>query len=194
MIQTVPPVDSTTLGDPTRFLPLAELEAGLRALPAAPLDLGRVALVLRRGEGGRREILERALLTPEGGVPGDTWGRLRNPNPEAQIAVMELAAARLIANGQPLALFGDCLFLELDLSVENLPVGSRLRAGGAVLEVTPKEHNGCRKFLARFGEGALRFAGKPELRHRNLRGIYLRVVAAGEVGPGDPVAVSSRPS
>lgn len=185
-------VDSSTLGDPARFPTLAQLEAGLRALPAAPRDFGRVALVFRRGEGGRREVLGRALLTPEGGVPGDTWGRLRNPNPEAQIAVMELAAARLLANGQPLELFGDCLLLELDLSVENLPVGSRLRAGGALLEVTPKPHNGCRKFLARFGDEALRFVSKPDLRHRNLRGIYLRVVEAGEVAPGDPVTVSAR--
>jgi len=68
-------------------------------------------------------------------------------------------------------------------------VGSRLRIGGAVLEVTPVPHNGCRKFQARFGQEALRFVSRKELRHRNLRGIYLRVVEPGDVRPGDAVAV-----
>ena len=92
-----------------------------------------------------------------------------------------------------LTVFGDILFLALDLSVENLPTGSRLRLGRALLEVTVKPHNGCRKFAARFGHDALRLVANPQLRHRNLRGIYLCVVEAGEVAVGDAVAVVSRP-
>lgn len=110
-----------------------------------------------------------------------------------QLAVMQLDVAELIANGQPLALYGDNLFLDLDLSTRNLPLGSRVRAGDVVLEVTPAPHNGCRKFRARFGDEALRFVSSPSLRSRNLRGIYLRVVAAGEVACGDAVEVLSRP-
>jgi MOSC domain-containing protein YiiM len=150
-------------------------------------------LIVSRGAGGRREILERARLTAEAGVPGDAWGRQGSRNPEGQITVMEIDVARLIANGQPLLLFGDNLFLHLDLSVGNLPPGSRVRAGTAVLEVTAKAHNGCRKFLGRFGEDALRFVSKPELRARNLRGIYVRVVEEGEIGAGHRVEVMSRP-
>jgi len=89
-------------------------------------------------------------------------------------------------------LFGDNLFLDLDLSVDNLPLGSRVRVGGATLEVTPKPHIGCRKFQARFGPDALRFVSKPALRHRNLRGIYMRVFEAGDAGPGDAVEVLAR--
>jgi MOSC domain-containing protein YiiM len=135
------------------------------------------------------------LLTPDGGVPADAWGRREGPSPpnlDAQIAVMQADVAGLIANGQPLTLFGDSLFLSLDLSAANLPAGSRLRAGAATLEVTPKPHNGCGKFEARFGAGALGLVSKPDLRHRNLRGIYLRVVEPGEVAPGDPVEVIAR--
>ena len=110
-----------------------------------------------------------------------------------QIAVMQTAVAELIANGQTLTLFGDNLFLELDLSAANLPAGSRLRVGGAVLEVTPMPHNGCRKFQARFGQDALRFVSVMQLRHRNLRGIYMRVVEPGDVQPGDAVEVLARP-
>ena len=105
---------------------------------------------------------------------------------------MEAGVAELIANGQPVSLFGDNLFLELDISTENLPPGSRVRAGTAVLEVTPKPHNGCRKFRGRFGEGALLFVSEPGLRHRNLRGIYMRVVEEGEIGAGDSVEVLAR--
>lgn len=81
---------------------------------------------------------------------------------------------------------------EQERAWRNLPPGSRLRVGGATLEVTPKPHNGCRKFRARFGDDALRFVSLPELRPRNLRGIYMRVVDGGEVAPGDAVDVISR--
>ena len=151
-----------------------------------PKEIGRVALIVRRGDGGCRESLERVRVTSDAGVPGDAWGRRVDPQPEAQIAVMQRDMAELIANGQPLLLFGDNLFLELDLSRSNLPLGTRVRAGRATLEVTPKAHNGCHKFEARFGAAARRFVNMQDLRHRNLRGIYMRVVEDGEVALGDP--------
>jgi MOSC domain-containing protein YiiM len=186
-------VDSESVGEPARFRSLGELEAALTELPGAPRDCGRVVLVVRRREGGRRETPDRVRLTADLGVPGDAWGRREHRTLDGQIAVMQADVAGLIANGQPLTLFGDNLFLELDLSAENLPVGSRVRVGGAVLGVTPKPHDGCWKFRARFGGDALRFVSQRDLRHRNLRGIYLRVVDAGEVAPGDAVEVLARP-
>ena len=137
-------------------------------------------------------MLERATMTPESGMPGDSWGRQRKPSPEAQLTAMQFNVAQLVANGQPLTLFGDQLFLDLNLSHANLPPGSVLRAGGTTLEVTPLPHNGCRKFRARFGEAALRLVAKPELRHLNLRGIYVRVVEAGDIATGDEVQVLQR--
>ena len=104
---------------------------------------------------------------------------------------MQRDVAELIANGQLLALFGDNLILELDLSAANLPIGSRVRAGGALLEVTPMPHNGCGKFQTRFGADARTFVSKPELRHRNLRGIYMRVVEDGQMRVNDPVEIIS---
>jgi MOSC domain-containing protein YiiM len=85
------------------------------------------------------------------------------------------------------------MFLEIDLSDANMPAGTVLKAGGATLEVTPLPHNGCRKFRARFGEGALRLVTMPELRHLNLRGVYLRVIEAGDVAVDDPIHVLRRP-
>lgn len=184
-------VDSTSMGDPSRHRTLEHLERSLASLPAAPSASGRVVLLIRRGEGGRREELDRVHLSPGAGFPGDAWARKAEPNPEAQLTVMQIDVAELIANGQPLTLFGDNLIVDLDLSVSNLPIGSQVQVGRAILQVTPQPHNGCQKFHARFGPEALRFVSKPDLRHRNLRGIYMRAVRPGEVAVGDSVEVIS---
>ena len=180
-------------GDPERHLALGELERGLEWLGPAPRDAGQVRFVVKRAPDKMRDLLERVELRPGGGIPGDAWGRHPAPDPTGELTVMEIAVAELIANGQPVTVFGDNLFMDLDLSCRNLPTGSRLRAGEALLEVTPKPHNGCRKFAARFGDDALRFVSKPELRHRNLRGIYMRVLEGGRIEPGASVEVLSRP-
>jgi MOSC domain-containing protein YiiM len=180
-------------GDSSHHLPLGELEAGLRALPERPGDSGRVTLIVRRRADGVRETPERVDLTQEEGVPGDGWSRRPPRKPDAQLAVMRREVAELIANGQPLTLFGDNLFVDFDLSAANLPVGTRLRVGGAQVEVTAEPHNGCLKFKGRFGQDALRFVQAKATRDQNLRGIYWRVVVPGEVSVGAPIEVLSRP-
>src|SRR5262245_25944403 len=121
-------------GDSSRHRSLAELETGLRALAQSPKDSGRLRLVVRRRVDGSRETPERLRLTPEDGVPGDSWGRNSDRKLEAQIAVMRRDVAELVANGQPLTLFGDSLFVDFDISTDNIPTGSRLRVGEAVVE------------------------------------------------------------
>jgi MOSC domain-containing protein YiiM len=185
-------IDSDSVGDPARHQTLEELEQSLEALPPAPRDSGRVALIVIRREGGRRDTPDSVHVTPAGGVPGDAWGRQREPHLAMQVAVMQRDVAEVIANGQAMELAGDNLFLDLDLSSSNLPPGSRVRVGGALLEVTPMPHDGCRKFRARFGPDALRFVAKPALRCRNLRGIYMRVVQGGEIRRGDHTDVIAR--
>jgi hypothetical protein len=187
-------VDSDSVGDPSRFLSLGDLELRLHELPRAPTDKGRISLIVRRVGGGRREVLDGIELSTDAGVPGDAWSWRGQRDPEMQIAVMQADVAELIANGQPLTLFGDNLVLEMDLSASNLPAGTRLRVGGALLEVTPFPHNGCKKFQARFGADALRFVSMKALRQLNLRGIYMRVVEAGKVRPGNAVEVLTRAS
>ena len=179
-------------GEPSLHLPLAELEASLRTLPELPKDSGRLALIVRRPADGVRETPQTVRLTPEGGVPGDSWGRSPSRKLDAQIAVMRRDVAELIANGQPLTLFGDSLFVDFDISTPNLPTGSRLRVGEAVVEVTPMPHNGCAKFKGRFGQDALVFVNAKPTRHLNLRGIYWKVVEPGEVSVGAEIRVISR--
>jgi MOSC domain-containing protein YiiM len=106
---------------------------------------------------------------------------------------MQRSLAELLANGQPLTLFGDNLFVDLDLSAPNLPVGTRLRVGEALVAMTAEPHNGCRKFSQRFGPDALRCVAAKATRDENRRGVYWRVVEPGLARVGDTVQVLSRP-
>ncbi|MFM8469809.1 MAG: hypothetical protein ACKODH_07550 [Limisphaerales bacterium] len=108
-------------GEASHHLPLAELESRYRALPPAPKEAGRLTHIVRRPTKDARENLSRARLSPEAGLPGDNWGHKPSPDPTAQLTVMQTSVAELIANGQSLLLSGDNLFVELDLSVANLP-------------------------------------------------------------------------
>lgn len=180
-------------GDPSRHLNRASLEVGLAALAPEDRNVGRVSLIVCRTLDGARALLSSSMLSVEAGVPGDDWS-LRPPcDPEAQLAVMQTSVATLIANGQPLTTFGDNLFVTLDLSAANLPTGTRIAVGQALVEVTPKPHDGCSKFDVRFGHDALRFVQAKETRAENRRGIYWRVVTPGEVAVGDVVRVLERP-
>ena len=180
-------------GDAARHRDFTALEAGLRALPSAPRDAGRLALIVRRHPDGARETPARVRLSLEEGVPGDGWTRRPPRDPEAQLAVMRRDVADLIANGQPLTLFGDNLFVELDLSAANLPFGARLRVGAALVQMTPMPHNGCLKFKGRFGQDALNFVQAKATRDQNFRGVYWKVIEPGEAQVGDAIRVLSRP-
>jgi len=176
-----------------RHLSLAELEAGLRALAPAPKDRGALTLIVRRHDDGTRETPRRVALDGELGVPGDKWSRQPAPRDlDMQLAVMNRDVAALIAAGQPLTTFGDNLFTDLDVSAANLPLGTQLRVGGALLAMTPFPHNGCAKFNARFGNDALRLVQRKETRDQNYRGVYWRVVEPGEIAVGDEIRVVAR--
>ena len=179
--------------DGTRHCSLAELERQFTNLPLLPRDSGRLALIVCRRAPGVHEALDHVHLKVEEGVPGDEWNRRTPRNPDAQLTAMRRDIAELLGCGQPLTTSGENLIVELEISAANLPVGTRLSVGEAVVEVTPKPHNGCQKFARRFGEDALRFVQASATRHHNLRGIYWKVIVAGEARRGAQVEVLSRP-
>ena len=168
-------------------------EARLATVRAAPRDVGVVELIVRRPAIDEREVVDRAELDLEDGLVGDNWssrGRSagRPANRDAQVTVMGSRAAALAAGDRDRwALAGDQLYVDLDLSGENLPPGTRLAVGSAVLEVTAEPHTGCKKFAARFGLETLEAFNSPEGRALNLRGINTRVVEPGTVRVGDAV-------
>ena len=180
-------------GDPSKHLSMDELNAGLAALPAAPRDSGTLELIVRRLPDGSRETPEATRLTAEEGVPGDGWNRRPPRKLDAQLAVIRMDIAQLLAGGQAVTHSGDNLFVNLELAAENLPAGTRLRVGEALVEVTPEPHNGCKKFQGRFGQAALRFVQDRATRPENRRGIYWRVIEPGDVHVGAAIEVLSRP-
>jgi hypothetical protein len=173
----------------------ARLAAGLDAVLASPPDDGRVELIARRPTVDRREIVDRAQLDPLEGLVGDSWrdrGSRSTTDGSAeidrQLTLMNSRVAALVAGQRDRwALAGDQIYVDLDLSVENLPAGSRLAVGDAVIEITEPPHLGCRKFATRFGQDALRFVNSTGGRLRRFRGVNGRVVVAGSVALGDTV-------
>ena len=168
-------------------LDLSTLEAGVGEIRRSPRDIGTVELIVRRPAENERETLAEAHLDTTKGLVGDGWladdGDVRR-----QVTVMNARVVALLAGSRdrwPLA--GDQLYLDLDLSVENLPPGTRVEVGAAVLEVSDVPHRGCKKFAARYGLDALRFVNSKQGYAWNLRGINTRVVRGGAVRTGDPV-------
>ena len=177
------------IGDPelVRHLTREELEAGLDAICRAPHGEGVLELIVRRPAIGDREVLGSAELSVDEGLMGDGWRR-RGADPEAQVTVMGSRTIALIAQVTarwPLA--GDQLFVDLNLAEENVPPGTQLEIGGAVIEVSPEPHTGCRKFAQRFGVDAMKFVNSPVGRRLNLRGLNARVIRGGRIRPGDRV-------
>jgi hypothetical protein len=166
----------------------------------SPRDEGTLALIVRRPAVDVREVVDTAEIDAAEGLLGDSW-RARGSSStsdgsadlEAQITVMSSRAAAAFAgevDRWPLA--GDQLYVNFDISETNLPAGSRIAVGDAVLEVSAKPHTGCAKFSGRFGKDALRAVSSPEGRAQRLRGMNTRVVQGGTLRAGDPVRVISR--
>ena len=168
-----------------------ELEAGLAHIQASPRDGGPVEMIVRRPATNEREIVDVGVLDLTEGLVGDNWRTNKYGLDAAellktQITLINARAIALVAQSRerwPLA--GDQLYIDLDLSPENLPPGTCLRLGEAIIEVTAEPHTGCRKFSARYGPDATRFVNSKRGRQHNLRGICARVVEAGAVRVGD---------
>ena len=173
----------------------ADFDAGLDHVLASPLDVGTVELVVARPGVGERVVLDQGELDPDSGLIGDSWVDRSSrhtpdgsPNPLMQLTLMNARAVALVAGTEdrwPLA--GDQLYVDLELGDDNLPAGTQLEVGTAVVEITDQPHTGCAKFAERFGIEAARFVNSPVGREHNLRGVNARVIRGGVVRAGDRV-------
>ena len=175
-----------------KHLTMQELEAALDHLRNAPKDEGVLQLIVRRPQIDHREVVQEAELDPVLGLIGDNWsvrGSRKtldgSAHPEMQINIMNARVTALVAQEMerwPLA--GDQLYIDMDLSKENLPAGSRIAVGSAVIEVSALPHTGCHKFVSRFGVDAMKFVNSEVGKELCLRGINAKVVQAGVVKVG----------
>jgi len=174
---------------------LQSLNDRLPHIRQSPQHEGTLALIVRRPQVDAREVLAEAELNTVEGLAGDTWNKRRSsrtadgsPHPDMQLNLMNVRVVEAVAGSMkrwPLA--GDQLYVDLDLSQENLPPGTRLSIGSAVIEITPQPHTGCGKFSARFGVDALKFVNSPQGRSLGLRGVNAKVITPGRVRAGDVV-------
>lgn len=176
-----------------RHLTLAELEAGLDEIKKSPKDKGVLELIVIRPKTNEREILESGELDTKIGLVGDNWRTKKSwatvdkkPHPEMQINIMNSRAIALIAQTKDRwQLAGDQFYVDLDLSEENLPPKSRLQIGSAIIEITEVPHNGCIKFIKRFGREANKFVNSKLGKQLHLRGLNAKVIKNGTVKTGD---------
>lgn len=171
------------------------LEAGMQYIRQSPKDNGIVKLIVRRPREDKREVIAQGELSLTEGLLGDNW-KMRSSrhtpdgsaNPESQITVMNARTIELLAQGpERWSLAGDQLYIDMDLSDANLPPGTKLAIGSAILEVSAQPHTGCKKFSERFGVEAMKFVNSPEGKRLHLRGINTRVVRGGSIHSGDVV-------
>ncbi len=178
-----------------QYLSMAELEAGMDYIRQSPKDQGTLKMIVRRPNVDEREVLQEGELNTAEGLVGDTWKVRVNKhsadgltNVNAQITMMNARTIALLAQDEeswPLA--GDQLYVDMNLSDDNLPPGTQLGIGSAILEVSPDPHTGCNKFSSRFGVEALKFVNSPEGKRLHLRGINTKVIQAGIIRVGDVV-------
>jgi hypothetical protein len=177
-------------------LTMSELEAGLDAIARSPRDNGVLEMIVRRPQVGEREILEEGQLDLVEGLVGDSW-KIRTsrrttdgaPHPDMQLNLMNSRVVALVSQDRSRwHLAGDQLYVDFDLSEANVPAGTKLAIGTAVVEVTAQPHTGCSKFVERFGVDAMKFVNSPEREHLHLRGINARVVRPGVLRVGDTIS------
>lgn len=178
-----------------QHLAMPELEAGLDEIRQAPAGEGVLKMIVRRPQAGQREVLDAGQLDLAEGLMGDTWQTRGAPttpdgsaDPDCQITIMNSRATALLAQAPDRwAMAGDQLYVDMDLSHENVPAGTQLAIGDAVVLVTEQPHNGCKQFAIRYGKDAVRFVNSPQGKQLRLRGLNAKVVQAGAIRVGDTV-------
>jgi hypothetical protein len=178
-----------------RHLTMEELEGGLDNIRQSPKDEGLLELIVRRPKVDAREVLEEGELSLIEGLVGDSWstrGSARtadgSAHPEMQINIMNSRVSALVSQAKDRwALAGDQLYIDMDLSDENLSAGTRLALGSAVIEISALPHTGCKKFVSRFGLDAMKFVNSALGQKLKLRGVNAKVLRAGVIRVGDIV-------
>lgn len=176
-----------------RHLTRAELAAALPQVTAGPKDHGELKAIFVRPGPGQRLDVSSVAISSAGGLEGDHWAKGcwkslpdGSPDPDVQVFIMNARFLDLIAQERShWASCGNSFVADMDLGADNLPVGTRLKAGSAELEITAVPGTGCEAFIEWYGRDACVFVNTGEGKKNRLRGVYARVVKDGVVRIGD---------
>lgn len=174
------------------FASKEELQGQVATIRSSPRDAGTVELIVCRPAKNERRELEEGTLDLALGLVGDNWAAREQAKrkgapitSECQLNLMNARAIAAIARDRARwSMAGDQFYVDFDLSYANVPPGTQLALGEAIIEVTAEPHLGCAKFRDRFGSAAVAFVNSPEGKELNARGINARVVKAGKVKRG----------
>jgi hypothetical protein len=185
----------TTFGRYKRGFMLTDLNAALDFVTSAPKTDSVIDILCARPARGLRQFPDILTLCPQKGVLGDRWfdsawltlpdGR---PDPRIQVSILPKRVLDLVWQDRENTIHpGDQIITDLDTSVENLPIGTRIAAGTAILQVSDVPNLGCAKWKVRYGANALSWAmSHPELR---LRGVLCAIVQDGVLRKTDRLRV-----
>ena len=169
-----------------KHLSAEKLEQGVEHILASPSDAGKLMLIVIRPDVDQRETPAEGHVDTEQGLVGDSWSTRGQADPDVQLTIMNARVAGLVAQTRDRwSLAGDQLYLDMDLSDENLPPGTQLSLGDAIIEITEWPHTGCKKFAARFGVDAVVFVNSGRGKKLNFRGINAKVIQSGDIKIGD---------
>jgi hypothetical protein len=178
---------------PVNAVTAAELEAGLPTVLAAPRDSGTVRLLCARPKVNARSFPDVLTLTRAAGVTGDSnmkspWLVLPDgsPDPRVQVSVIPWRVLDLVWRERDRVTHpGDNIAVDMNLSEIDLPVGTLLAVGTAILRVSDVPNDGCAKWKVRCGRPAYDWIITPSGLRQRLRGLYCSVEQDGEVRLGD---------
>ncbi|MFT6089771.1 MAG: hypothetical protein ACJAWM_001153 [Sulfitobacter sp.] len=171
----------------------AECEAALEHILAAPDSGAVIGQLCFRPDFEQRSFPDTLEMTVKHGITGERWTKkpwltLPNgdPDPRIQVSILSQRVMDLCWRDRENTVHpGDPIVVDMDLSAANLPVGTRLSAGSAILEVSDKFNTGCIKWHDRYGNDSLRWINKADHREYRLRGILCKIVQDGTVKVGD---------
>lgn len=172
---------------------LDALQAALPSVLMAPKDSAPIEQLCLRPDIGVRNFVDEMELTRELGIPGERWNyapwltlRDGRADPRIQVSILNKQVLDLVYNDPHNMIHpGDSFIADMDFSYENMPDGTLLNIGSAVLRVSDKFNTACQKWQDRYGRDALRWIVLQGNRQYRLRGVLCEVIKDGRVKTGD---------
>ena len=175
----------------------ADLLAALPHVLAAPKTDAAIAMLCFRPGFGLRSFPGSLSMTRAGGIAGERWLThpwLKlpdgSPDPRIQVSILPSRVLDLVWRDRVGTVHpGDPIVADLNMTEANLPPGTLLQVGTAILRVSDEPNDGCVKWKARYGGAAMDWITAPENSALRLRGVLCSIEQDGKVRAADRIMV-----